>query len=76
MTDNAVLRVVSGRPAPEELAVLTAVLLARAATAGAGTQADTACRPHRARWLRRERVGRAPGPRSWQGLAAGATGTR
>jgi hypothetical protein len=70
----AVLRVVHGRPTPEELAVVTAVLLARAAAAAADARTATVLslisRSDQAGWRRLERAGGFEGPRSWQGAAA------
>ncbi|MEV4927693.1 acyl-CoA carboxylase epsilon subunit [Streptomyces roseoverticillatus] len=64
MTTELFLRVEKGEAGPEELAALTAVLLARTA-AGPGDPArrDRAT----ARWARPERTPRSPGPRSWRG---------
>ncbi|MCX5399975.1 acyl-CoA carboxylase subunit epsilon [Streptomyces sp. NBC_00102] len=60
---ESVLRVEKGHAAPEELAAITAVLLARAAAqpAPARTVRDTA------RWRRLERTPGFRAPHSWQG---------
>ncbi|MFF1560782.1 acyl-CoA carboxylase subunit epsilon [Streptomyces sp. NPDC058279] len=66
------IRVVKGRPDAEELAALTAVVLARAAayegehggTAGGG--------PARASWYRPERTRGFLGPRTWRDHSAPA----
>lgn len=72
MTENHVnhdnlLRVEKGHAEPEELAALTAVLLARAA-AGTGHH-RAGDRPHRsaAHWRRLERQRGFRAPHSWQG---------
>jgi hypothetical protein len=59
------LRVVKGNVSPEELAALTAVLMARAASAGAGP--DDLARRHQAvaLWQRPDRVVGFDGPRTW-----------
>ncbi|MEV5379818.1 acyl-CoA carboxylase epsilon subunit [Streptomyces nondiastaticus] len=69
MTTELFLRVEKGEAGPEELAALTAVLLARTA---AGADPDDLSRHHRAtaRWTRPERTPRTPGPRSWRGAPA------
>ncbi|MFF4098468.1 acyl-CoA carboxylase subunit epsilon [Streptomyces sp. NPDC001903] len=64
-TADTLLRVEKGHAAPEELAAITAILLARAASAPEG-------RPvHRigsqARWRRLERTPGFRAPHSWQG---------
>ncbi|WP_052274478.1 acyl-CoA carboxylase subunit epsilon [Arthrobacter sp. L77] len=61
--DEAVLSVVSGNPTDEELAALTAVVVA---LQGAGTEDDG--RNHRRSWVRRAllRLGPTPGPGSWR----------
>ena len=63
------LRVVRGEPSPEELAALTAVLLARGAAPGAGT--DDLARRHQAvaRWRRPDRTPGFDGPRTWHSAA-------
>ncbi|WP_367141194.1 MULTISPECIES: acyl-CoA carboxylase epsilon subunit [Streptomyces] len=65
VTAELFLRVEKGAAGPEELAALTAVLLARGA---AGADPDDLARHHRATalWRRPERSPRAPGPRSWR----------
>ncbi|SEK86808.1 acyl-CoA carboxylase epsilon subunit [Streptacidiphilus jiangxiensis] len=68
-----VLRVVHGRPTAEELAVVTAVLLARAAAAAdarTATVLSLISRSDQAGWRRLERAGGFEGPRSWQRAAA------
>ena len=61
--DAAVLSVVSGNPTDEELAALTAVVVA---LQGSGTEDDT--RNHGRSWVRRAllRLGPTPGPGSWR----------
>ncbi|MGK5631464.1 acyl-CoA carboxylase epsilon subunit [Streptomyces sp. URMC 123] len=68
MSPENLLRVERGHAAPEELAALTAVLLARAATTARHHSAATS-RPHRstARWRRPERQPGFRAPHSWQG---------
>ncbi|MCD9193527.1 acyl-CoA carboxylase epsilon subunit [Streptomyces albireticuli] len=63
---DPLIRVEKGHAGPEELAALTAVLLA--VTATAGTEPDDLARHYRAtaRWGRHERADRSPGPRSWR----------
>ncbi|MGP4002995.1 acyl-CoA carboxylase epsilon subunit [Streptomyces sp. 8N706] len=65
-TDRHLVRVEKGHADPEELAALTAVLLARAA---AGPGHRHAAAPHRstARWRRLERTPGFRAPHSWQG---------
>jgi hypothetical protein len=61
--DPAVLSVVSGNPTEEELAALTAVVVAL------GGAADTGDAPNHGRsWIRRAllRLGPTPGPGSWR----------
>ncbi|MCP9944475.1 acyl-CoA carboxylase subunit epsilon [Streptomyces somaliensis] len=64
LADASLLRVEKGHAAPEELAALTAVLLARAG-------ARPAAPAHRARsaagWRRLERQSGFRAPHSWQG---------
>ena len=62
---DSIVRVERGHADPEELAALTAILLARAA-AGEGT---APARPARstARWRRLERTPGFRAPHSWQG---------
>ncbi|MFD3701221.1 acyl-CoA carboxylase epsilon subunit [Streptomyces sp. NPDC058646] len=64
------LRIEKGSPDASELAALTAVLLARAAAAGA--EPDDVSRRQRAvaRWRRPERAAGFAGPRSWAGSDA------
>ncbi|MFC7303697.1 acyl-CoA carboxylase subunit epsilon [Streptomyces monticola] len=76
MPDASLLRVVKGSPSPEELAAITAVLMARrAAGAGTGTGTGTGSGPaddttRRARavapWRRPERAQGFQGPRTWR----------
>ncbi|MFC8918464.1 acyl-CoA carboxylase subunit epsilon [Streptomyces sp. NPDC057116] len=65
MTDSHLLRVEKGHADPEELAAITAVLLARASARPATTT------PRRVRstagWRRLERQGGFRAPHSWQG---------
>ncbi|MET8681904.1 acyl-CoA carboxylase epsilon subunit [Streptomyces sp. NPDC004647] len=67
MSPENLLRVEKGHAEPEELAALTAVLLARAA-AGTNHHRGAAARPHRstARWRRLERERGFPTAHSWQ----------
>jgi hypothetical protein len=62
-SDDAVLSVVSGAPTDEELAALTAVVLALQGS----SEADDATGQGRS-WLRRAllRLGPTPGPGSWR----------
>ncbi|MEU2158653.1 acyl-CoA carboxylase epsilon subunit [Streptomyces sp. NPDC019396] len=64
MTADSLLRVEKGNAEPEELAALTAILLARAAT-----QPDAPVRGGRstAGWRRLERQSGFRAPHSWQG---------
>ncbi|MDT9680475.1 acyl-CoA carboxylase epsilon subunit [Streptomyces sp. TRM76323] len=68
LADASLLRVEKGHAAPEELAALTAVLLARA---GARTAAAEAAPSHRARttvgWRRPQWQSGFRAPHSWQG---------
>jgi hypothetical protein len=69
VSDDRLLRVEKGHAGPEELAALTAVLLARAAAAD-GTEADLAeDRPSPARWRRLERRTHFGAPHSWRDAA-------
>ncbi|CAL9619603.1 hypothetical protein SUDANB6_05832 [Streptomyces sp. enrichment culture] len=61
---DAVLRVVRGSPSPEELAAVTALLLARMAAAGDDTAA-AGPGPATAGWRRPERRSGFLGPRTW-----------
>jgi hypothetical protein len=65
MRSENFLRVEKGHADPDELAALTAVLLARAAGT---TRRRTTARPHRstARWRRLERQPGFRAPHSWQ----------
>ncbi|MBH1933930.1 acyl-CoA carboxylase subunit epsilon [Streptomyces sp. AV19] len=64
MTD-ALVRVEKGQAGPEELAAVTAVLLARASAGDAAT--IPAPRRSPARWRRLERSAGFTAPHSWQG---------
>ena len=64
--DDRILRVEKGHAGPEELAALTAVLLARAAAGGTEPDED---RPSAAPWRRLERRTYFGAPHSWQGAA-------
>ncbi|MFF1410614.1 acyl-CoA carboxylase subunit epsilon [Streptomyces sp. NPDC058289] len=59
------VRVEKGSASPEEVAALTAVLLARAAEPDPGADHGPLRRPA-ARWRRPERGGGFDGPRTWQ----------
>jgi hypothetical protein len=63
------VRVEKGHADPEELAAVTAVLLARAAATAGHHRAAGAVRPSRsaARWRRLERRPAFRAPHSWQG---------
>jgi hypothetical protein len=68
------IRVEKGHADPEEVAAITAVLLARAARSGSGsaesagsTGAEHHGRRPRAGWRRLEREGGFRSPHSWQG---------
>jgi hypothetical protein len=61
-----VIRVEKGLMEPDELAALTAVLLARAAGSVAGRDDDARRLRSPARWSRPERVAMFASPRSWQ----------
>ncbi|KNE79256.1 MULTISPECIES: acyl-CoA carboxylase epsilon subunit [Streptomyces] len=70
MNADNFLRVEKGQAGPEELAALTAVLLARATAPGHhGPRRHTPARPHRTapRWHRPERGPGFRAPHSWQG---------
>ncbi|MFJ6794161.1 acyl-CoA carboxylase subunit epsilon [Streptomyces sp. NPDC091268] len=63
MSTDMLLRVEKGNAEPEELAAITAILLARAATAP-----ETATAPRsQAGWRRLERTPGFRAPHSWQG---------
>ncbi|MEW2118302.1 acyl-CoA carboxylase subunit epsilon [Streptomyces sp. NPDC005474] len=65
------LRVEKGEAGPEELAAITAVLLARAAGAADAMRHATARRERAvARWRRPERAPGFTGPRTWSGTRA------
>ncbi|MEU9419378.1 acyl-CoA carboxylase epsilon subunit [Streptomyces sp. NPDC051000] len=68
-SDEHLLRIVRGNPSPEELAALTAILLARAA--GAGAEPDDLARRQQvvALWRRPDRVSGFDGPRTWRSPA-------
>ncbi|MFE0580585.1 MULTISPECIES: acyl-CoA carboxylase subunit epsilon [unclassified Streptomyces] len=61
---DTLLRVEKGNAAPEELAAITAILLARAA---ATPEETTARLPRQAGWRRLERTPGFRAPHSWQG---------
>ncbi|MDF6045074.1 acyl-CoA carboxylase subunit epsilon [Streptomyces sp. JH14] len=63
---DSVLRVEKGLADPEELAAITAVLLARAAAAPAAAAPAHRSRTH-AGWRRLERTPGFRAPHSWQG---------
>jgi hypothetical protein len=64
---DSLVRVEKGHAAPEELAALTALLLARAAASGsAGSEASGPVRST-AKWRRLERTPGFRAPHSWQG---------
>ncbi|MFB7231349.1 acyl-CoA carboxylase subunit epsilon [Streptomyces fimicarius] len=67
-----VIRVVRGEPDAEELAALTAVVLARAAAAEAERGGTASGGPLPAGWRRRERVRGFQGPRTWRENTAAA----
>ncbi|MDW8805220.1 acyl-CoA carboxylase epsilon subunit [Streptomyces scabiei] len=67
-----VIRVVRGRPDAEELAALTAVVLARAAAAEAEAAGTATREPRPAGWRRPERVRGFLGPRTWRGKTTAA----
>ncbi len=60
------IRVERGQPGPEELAVITAVLLARIRNAGPDRAADLGGHRDTARWRRLERLNGFRDPGSWQ----------
>ncbi|MER7762153.1 acyl-CoA carboxylase epsilon subunit [Streptomyces sp. NPDC097619] len=62
---DALLRVEKGHAEPEELAALTAILLARAAAGPAAPEARSA--RSQAGWRRLERTPGFRAPHSWQG---------
>ena len=67
---TAVLRVVAGSPTPEELAAVTAVLLALEAEASVRPSAVGASTRPSSAWTRSARRGRSidgPGPGAWGG---------
>jgi hypothetical protein len=66
--DDRILRVEKGHAGPEELAALTAVLLAWAAAGGMEAEPDED-RPSAAPWRRLERRTYFGAPHSWQGAA-------
>ncbi|MEU6537629.1 acyl-CoA carboxylase subunit epsilon [Streptomyces sp. NPDC047000] len=64
------IRVEKGHADPEEVAAITAVLLARAARSGAGAESGGAGhhgRRPKAGWRRLEREGGFRSPHSWRG---------
>ncbi|MFE2477658.1 acyl-CoA carboxylase epsilon subunit [Streptomyces sp. NPDC059389] len=64
-TTDTLLRVEKGNAAPEELAAITAILLARAASAPEGPTVHRI--GSQARWRRLERTPGFRAPHSWQG---------
>ncbi|MFF7156462.1 acyl-CoA carboxylase epsilon subunit [Streptomyces sp. NPDC008139] len=64
---DSLVRVEKGHAAPEELAALTAILLARAAAGDAPEAADSPKRRSTAGWRRLERTPGFRAPHSWQG---------
>ncbi|MFF4850023.1 acyl-CoA carboxylase subunit epsilon [Streptomyces sp. NRRL F-2747] len=64
-TADTLLRVEKGNAAPEELAAITAILLARAASAPEGPTVHRI--GSQARWRRLERTPGFRAPHSWQG---------
>lgn len=69
MNPHHLVRVERGHAAPEELAAVTTLLLARAATATGGGEHAAQAGQHRstARWRRLERTPGFRAPHSWQG---------
>jgi hypothetical protein len=68
--DESLLRVEKGEAAPEELAAITAILMARAAARNGKEAADHRGRPaarSAAGWRRLERTPGFRAPHSWQG---------
>jgi Acyl-CoA carboxylase epsilon subunit len=66
-TGASLLRVEKGDAAPEELAAITAVLMARAAATPTADTAGTGRARSLARWRRLERSPGFRAPHSWQG---------
>lgn len=64
---DSLVRVEKGHAAPEELAALTAILLARAAAGETPAAADARPRRSTAAWRRLERTPGFRAPHSWQG---------
>jgi hypothetical protein len=67
--ESPLFSVVSGRPGPEDLAALTAVLAARLAARQRAGAAQAAARTGRSAWLDRAALTRAPlrpGPGAWR----------
>jgi hypothetical protein len=67
--ERPVFSVVSGRPGPEELAALTAVVAAKLAARPQATASRAAARPAPSAWLDRAALTRAPlrpGPGAWR----------
>ncbi|MFE4636394.1 acyl-CoA carboxylase subunit epsilon [Streptomyces sp. NPDC056773] len=62
---GTLLKVEKGHAEPEELAAITAILLARAAATPEDASGSTL--PSQAGWRRLERTPGFRGPRSWQG---------
>jgi acyl-CoA carboxylase epsilon subunit-like protein len=61
------VRVEKGQAEPEELAAVTALLLARAASRPHEVQTARAARRNKAGWRRLERTGTFHAPHSWRG---------
>ncbi|MFJ4922593.1 acyl-CoA carboxylase subunit epsilon [Streptomyces sp. NPDC088725] len=64
---NSLLRVEKGQAAPEELAAITAILMARAAARGEGQDSSGFAARSAAGWRRLERTPGFRAPHSWQG---------
>ncbi|SEG95995.1 Acyl-CoA carboxylase epsilon subunit [Actinacidiphila yanglinensis] len=64
---DSLVRVEKGHAAPEELAALTALILARAAAGGAETLGKPVAARSTAGWRRLERTPGFRAPHSWQG---------
>lgn len=75
---DPLLRVLKGSPTPEELAALTALLLARttAPDDDTGAEGPEGPGPAAAGWRRPERRSGFPDPRTWQGPRPHPTGPR
>jgi len=67
--EHPLFSVVSGHPRPEELAALTAVVVAKLAARQRAAASRAAARPARSAWLDRAALTRAPlrpGPGAWR----------